>query len=392
MFRCSARRLISSSPTSTLQYRSSKSFAKGVGSREASSSSSALSSSITTAKEYRVGFIGLGNMGLPMALNLANNTNHINGDGSENHNNSNVSVVVFDTNEAACEIAECQGNGGVTLADSVSEIVGSLHNGSNVDAIFTMLPDSGAVDAVMDQIMYGVAFQKNLPKICVVDCSTVSPTTSRKWHDIWAERGHAMFDAPVSGGVKGAAAGALTFMVGCGNSEAASMEHVVRPLLQRMGPNIFVCGGPGAGSATKLCNNLALAAQMVGICEAMNLGEGLGVDPIVLAQVMNVSTAACWSSKVNNPHPAVATAVMKAIPATDGEEVVGPPASRGYQGGFGAKLMLKDLTLAVAAAEECGVMLPLTSTTKELYLSATAKGLGDKDFGVMLEYLKTYNE
>lgn len=331
-----------------------------------------------TAVNYRVGFIGLGNMGLPMALNLMSQTN--------------VSVLAYDTNQDVMK-ANC-GWPRMEMADSIHEIATfAAARDDGLDAIFTMLPSCAAVDAVMGQLKEGLNTTKDMARskpqtttsrCCFVDCSTVNPATSRHWYDVWKAAGHSMFDAPVSGGVKGATAGTLTFMVGSEKGDDESvLEGVVRPLLQCMGQNVVWCGGPGAGSATKLCNNLALAAQMVGICEALNLGERLGVDPVILTQVMNTSTAACWSSKVNNPHPAVALSMMKA----SGCE--GPPASRDYQGGFGAKLMLKDLGLAVAVAEECGVATPLTSTTQALYQSATSKGLGDKDFGVILEYLKT---
>lgn len=319
---------------------------------------------LSSTQGFRVGFIGLGNMGLPMALNLAKVKGNV--------------VYAFDTNPASR--ATAQGHERVEIVDSVAAIAAQA---DGLDAIFTMLPNCAAVDTVMGQIREGYGGKLSPQSPCIVDCSTVSVATSRHWHEIWASAGDCRhYDAPVSGGVVGAAAGTLTFMVGGGNPNDEAVESTVRPLLQMMGPHIFWCGGPGAGSATKLCNNLALAAQMVGICEAMNLGEGLGVDPVVLARVMNVSTAACWSSKVNNPHPAVASTVKNAL----GE---GSPAAREYRGGFGAKLMLKDLGLAVEAAEKCGISMPLTSTTKALYTSATANGFGDKDFGVMLEYLKT---
>lgn len=303
-----------------------------------------------------------------------------------------ASLLAYDTDESARAslLEQSQRAGKVDLADAASDL-----GAAECDAIITMLPGCGAVDAVMEQIRGGLNHasqqRQNGKKLALVDCSTVSPTTSRRWHSVWAEDGHAMFDAPVSGGVKGATAGTLTFMVGCREGTESStteetaatttFDQFVRPLLELMGERIVMCGGPGAGAATKLCNNLALAAQMVGICEALNLGEALGVDPVVLAEVMNTSTAACWSSRVNNPHPAVAAAMMRA----SGE---GPPASRDYEGGFASKLMLKDLGLALSAAEESAVALPLTATSKELYRLAALRGSGDKDFGVMLEFLK----
>ena len=163
-------------------------------------------------------------------------------------------------------------------------------------------------------------------------------------------------------------------MVGSSCSDE-TMREKVTPLLEQMGKRIVPCGGPGAGAAAKLCNNLALAAQMVGICEAMNLGEALGVDPIVLANVMNTSTAKSWSCEVNNPHPVVASQT-------------GSPASNNYDGGFGTKLMLKDLGLAVSAGKDARVALPIGTATKELYQLADLHGLGGKDFGVILKFLR----
>lgn len=300
----------------------------------------------------RVGFIGLGNMGLPMALNL---------------HWDDVHVVAFDVVPTACEAAVRQG---VTVASRASELLTEHRCGM----IVTMLPGCQAVHATMTELWNDAPNDESL---VVVDCSTVSPSTSRHWHEQWSQKGHVMLDAPVSGGVKGATDGTLTFMVGC--HQAQDLDKA-RPYLQLMGQRVVACGNPGTGSATKLCNNLALAAQMIGVCEAMNLGEALGVDPVVLADVMNQSTAKCWSSEVNNPHPMVATAK-----STNG---VGPPASRDYEGGFATKLMLKDLGLAVAAADEANVAMPLTASSKELYRLVHAHGLGTKDFGVMLKFLK----
>lgn len=303
----------------------------------------------SSQSKIRVGFIGLGNMGLPMSLNLAKETQ----------------VLAFDTNPKSCSVAE---ENGIQLAESVEEI-----GASDCHVIFTMLPGCTAVDAVMGELMQHIP-ESSLSRV-MVDCSTVSPSTSRRWHDMWQSQGHAMLDAPVSGGVKGAKDGTLTFMVGCDHDDALERAETY---LNMMGKKVIPCGGPGAGAAVKLCNNLALATQMIGICEAMNLGEALKVDPVVLAEVMNTSTAKCWSSEANNPHPVVAAT----------SQGVGPPASRDYQGGFGVRLMLKDLGLAVDAARDAGVALPLTSTSKELYKMTELRGFGEKDFGVMLQFLK----
>jgi 3-hydroxyisobutyrate dehydrogenase len=297
---------------------------------------------MSSSSAVRIGFVGLGNMGLPMCLNLA----------------LHQDVVAFDLNKNALQEAAA---GGAEPVESLEKV-----GASGCAVIFTMLPGCQAVDAVMPSLFASAS----TPSI-FVDCSTVSPSTSRKWHQEAINFNHTLVDAPVSGGVKGAQDATLTFMVGATDDSTAF--HQAQPLLELMGKRVISCGGPGTGAATKLCNNLALAAQMIGICEAMNLGEKLGVDPNTLAGVMNTSTAKCWSSEVNNPHPDVAD---------------GTPASNDYRGGFGSKLMLKDLGLAVAAGEEAGVALPLGTTSKELYRLATLRGMGDQDFGVMMQFLK----
>jgi 3-hydroxyisobutyrate dehydrogenase len=304
-----------------------------------------------------VAFIGLGNMGLPMAVNLMKKAQN--------------QILVFDTSKAARESAAAKG---LTLAESTEEIASS-----NCELVFTMLPNDKAVHGTMTSLQNVApsSSRSDKPRM-IIDCSTVSPSTSRYWHEQWkAHDGSVFMDAPVSGGVKGATEGTLTFMVGC---EGSAVPEIAQNNLEVMGKRVVVCGGPGTGAATKLCNNLALAAQMIGICEAMSLGEALSVDPVVLAEVMNTSTAKCWSSDVCNPHPAVA--MSKASQGTVS------PAYNNYEGGFGTKLMLKDLGLAVAAAEAAGVAVPLAASSKELYRIAVLNGLGEKDFGVMYQFLK----
>lgn len=269
---------------------------------------------------------------------------------------SGKQVVAFDKDDASLRKAEL---GGAQPAAGLEEL-------QDCGLVFTMLPGCSAVDIVMPTILEG----SNLEKRVFVDCSTVSPSTSRSWQEEARSQGHAYLDSPVSGGVKGAEEATLTFMVG---SDDADALEVARPYLEEMGKRVVPCGGSGTGSATKLCNNVALAAQMIGICEAMNLGESLGVEPSVLADVINTSTARCWSSEVNNPHPEVAQET---------------PAANDYNGGFGAILMLKDLGLAVSAGRELGVVMPQGSLSKDLYRTVVLEGLGDKDFGVMLKFLK----
>eukprot|EP00547_Thalassionema_nitzschioides_P001280 CAMPEP_0194217140 /NCGR_PEP_ID=MMETSP0156-20130528/20430_1 /TAXON_ID=33649 /ORGANISM="Thalassionema nitzschioides, Strain L26-B" /LENGTH=298 /DNA_ID=CAMNT_0038946097 /DNA_START=167 /DNA_END=1063 /DNA_ORIENTATION=+ len=290
----------------------------------------------------KIGFVGLGNMGLPMCMNLIQ---------------KNQEVMVHDLNKSAVQTVEMAGADPASALETLAK---------ECSIIITMLPGCQAVNSVMDKLIYSLG-----DPAVLIDCSTVSPATSRRWDQEATKHGHSLIDAPVSGGVKGAEAGTLTFMVGCEND--SETFGVAEPVLKMMGKRVIPCGGPGTGAATKLCNNLALSAQMVGICEAMNLGEALGVDPQTLADVMNESTAKCWSCEVNNPHPEVGD---------------GTPATNNYEGGFATNLMLKDLGLAVAAGNDVGVSLPVGVQTKEMYRLASLRGLGDKDFGVILQFLR----
>ena len=240
------------------------------------------------------------------------------------------------------------------------EVVASLDDLQDCDVWITMLPNDAAVDETLSQLV-------SSPRL-VMDCSTVDPQTSRKWN----QRFDAFVDAPVSGGVKGATDGTLTFMVGGDAVEEA------RPYLSSMGSRVIHCGGSGTGAAAKLCNNVALAAQMAGICEALRLGEALDLDPKVLTDVMNQSTAGCWSSRVNNPHPDV------------GENT---PATRDYNGGFACRLMLKDLELALGAARRTNAAVPVADLTRKLYNAISEHtDWGHKDFGVLLQFLESYSD
>ena len=181
--------------------------------------------------------------------------------------------------------------------------------------------------------------------------------------------GAVMVDAPVSGGVGGAEAGTLTFMVG-GTDDAFERSKAV---LEIMGANIVHCGGVGTGEVAKLCNNLVLGISMAGVCEAMNLGVQMGIDKKKLADIMNTSTARCWSSDTYNPCPGV---------------MEGVPASRGYEGGFGSALMQKDLGLVMDAGKTMGAPLPMGASAHQLYSFMSAHGAGQKDFGALYEFLQ----
>lgn len=205
-----------------------------------------------------------------------------------------------------------------------------------------------------------------------IDCSTIDPSTSRRVAEsvstATSARSH-FVDAPMSGGVVGATAGTLTFMIGC----AESLVPRVEPVLLRMGKQVLHCGKQGTGLSAKLANNYLLAVNNIATAEAMNLGIRWGLEPKKLAGILNTSTGKCWPSEINNPVPGV---------------VETAPASRDYSGGFGISLMRKDLGLAIKAAEEAGARLELSAKTREVYEGAEqddrCKG---KDFSVVYRYI-----
>ena len=203
-----------------------------------------------------------------------------------------------------------------------------------------------------------------------IDCSTIDPSTSRQVAQSVVDAGQGTFvDAPMSGGVVGATAGTLTFMVG---AEAALMARV-EPVLLKMGRKALHCGDQGAGLSAKLANNYLLAINNIATAEAMNLGMKWGLDPKKLAGVINVSTGRCWPSEVNNPVRGVVEAA---------------PAGRDFQGGFGIALMKKDLRLAVVAAREAGARMELAEAAQEVYEEASRReDCQGRDFSVVYRYL-----
>ena len=266
-------------------------------------------------------------------------------------------VMAFDLSPAALDAAK---GVGASSASSVAEIAQSCQN------IITMLPSTSHVESTfMDPngiLPTAIAAGGDSSRI-FIDCSTIDPVASKALHNATeaASTKFQMLDAPVSGGVGGAENGTLTFMVG-GN--ATTVEEAT-PLLKDMGSNVVHCGGAGTGEVAKLCNNLSLAVSMVGTSEAMNLGERLGIDPKVLAKIMNTSTARCWSSDTYNPCPGV---------------MEGVPSSRGFTGGFANGLMEKDLFLALGAARASGSPIPLGSAAHALYSILKTNGKEELDF------------
>lgn len=208
--------------------------------------------------------------------------------------------------------------------------------------IITMLPESEHVNKVYTSLYSSIE-----PKDRFIDSSTIDPIVSQSFATELRSRGAFAFDAPVSGGVVGAANGTLTFMVGGDEG-----FEDVKPVLSYMGKNIIHCGGNGTGQVVKLCNNMMLAISMMGVSETMLMGTKLGMDPQILASILNTSTGKCWSSEINNPYPGV---------------VKTAPASREYQGGFSNKLMAKDLRLAMKAAESAHVDPVLGKMANSVY-------------------------
>jgi 3-hydroxyisobutyrate dehydrogenase len=325
----------------------------------------------------KIAFIGLGQMGRHMASNLLK---------------AGHSLIVCDASPAAVEA--------FTRAHptaSVAATPGAAAATPGATAVITMLPSSPHVRACYEEGGSRGIFGAARPGTLLVDCSTINPGVAASVGGAAAARGLAFVDAPVSGGVGGAEAGTLTFMVG----GPAPAFAAAQPLLGAMGRNIVHVGGPGAGCAAKLCNNLVLGASMLAVAEAMQLGKRLGVDAHVLAGIINTSSGKCWSSEVRGcTHSARVRARTHAhfTAPPPNHQVYNPvpgvcpsaPASRDYAGGFAAALMLKDLNLALEAAHATGATLPATATASTWYSLATAatgKAAPPKDFSSVYEVL-----
>lgn len=288
----------------------------------------------------KIAFIGLGNMGAPMARNLLK---------------AGHQLQLFDLNTTILnELA--------ALGGRISE--SPKHAAQGAELVITMLPAAAHVRSVYlgdDGVLAGIG--SGVP---AVDCSTIDPQTIRDVAAIAAKQGVILGDAPVSGGTGGAQAGTLTFMVG------ASDKHfeTLKPVLAQMGKNIVHCGDIGTGQIAKICNNMLLGITMIGVAEAMALGDTLGIDTEVLAKIINTSTGRCWSSEIYNPWPGIVDTA---------------PASRGYTGGFGAELMLKDLGLATEAARVAHQPVILGAVAQQLYQAMSLRGEGGKDFSAIVE-------
>ncbi|HUE94749.1 3-hydroxyisobutyrate dehydrogenase [Pseudomonas sp.] len=287
-----------------------------------------------------IGFLGLGNMGGPMALNLLK---------------AGHTLTVFDLSPASlARLVEAGASAAVSPADIAQ---------SDAELIISMLPAAAHVKSVY--LGANGLLAQVQPGVLLIDCSTIDPLSAREVAKAAAEHGNPMLDAPVSGGTGGATAGTLTFMVG---GSLADFDRA-QPILAAMGKNIVHCGDAGNGQVAKVANNMLLGISMIGVAEAMALGVSLGMDASVLAGIINTSSGRCWSSDTYNPFPGVLETA---------------PAARGYSGGFGTDLMLKDLGLASEAAKQVGQPVILGALAQQLYQSFSAQGNGGLDFSAII--------
>lgn len=291
----------------------------------------------------KIAFIGLGNMGRPMALNL---------------HRAGYALQAFDLSASACADGAAQG---LALAASAQDAA------AGAEVVISMLPGGAQVEALYlgAQGLLGQMAAGSL----LIDSSTIAAGTSVALAQAAAAHQIEALDAPVSGGTGGAAAGTLTFMVG---ANAAALERA-RPVLEKMGSNIFHAGAAGAGQSAKICNNMLLAILMIGTAEALALGQANGLDPQVLSEIMRRSSGGNWALEKYNPMPGV---------------MAQSPAARAYSGGFATDLMLKDLGLAQDSASAVRASTPLGGLARSLYAAHSLGGNGALDFSSVLGLLQ----
>ena len=287
-----------------------------------------------------IGFIGLGNMGGPMAANLVRHGHTVHG---------------FDLSRPSLDAAAALG---VTIApDAKAAIAGA-------DIVVTMLPAGKHVTSVHSDLAPSAS-----PGALFIDCSTIDVDSARQAHALAGDAGLLSVDAPVSGGTGGATAGTLTFMVG--GEDAAFAQ--AKPILEAMGKKIVHCGGPGAGQAAKICNNMILGISMIAVSEAFVLAEKLGLSPQALFDVASTSSGQCWSLTTYCPVPG---------------PVPGSPANNQYRPGFAAGLMLKDLRLSQEAAASVGAHTALGRHAAEIYAAFDAAGQSGSDFSAIVNAIR----
>ncbi len=291
----------------------------------------------------RIGFIGLGNMGGPMAANLAKAGHAVSG---------------FDLSQAALDQAEAAG---ITIAENPTAAVEAA------EVVVTMLPAGQHVRGLYlgEEGLLARAPEGSL----LIDSSTIDVGTARTVHEAAAAAGQDFVDAPVSGGVAGAQQASLTFMCGGGAAAFARAE----PFLAEMGRNVIHAGGGGNGQAVKVCNNMILGISMLGVCEAFALAEKLGLDDKVLFDISSESSGSCWAMLNHLPVPGI---------------VEGSAANRDYRPGFAATLMLKDLRLSQEAANQVGAATPLGAEAAALFGLFVNGGQGDLDYSAIIKMIK----
>lgn len=288
-----------------------------------------------------IAFIGLGNMGGPMAANLAKAGHEVRG---------------FDVVEEARDRAAEQGISIIETAEEAAQ---------GAEVVFTSLPNGGLVKQVLESVLAANEDAKTY-----VDVSTIAVAEARELADTVGKAGSAFLDAPVSGGIAGAAAGTLAFMVG-GTAEDFAK---VKPLLDIMGKSVTHCGDIGNGQAVKACNNMILAVQQIVLAEALVLGERLGLDHQAFYDVVSNATGNSWSLSVNAPVPDI-------VPSS--------PANNDFKPGFAAALMLKDLKLAMAAADDTKTDTVLGRIAEEQYASFVDEGHGGLDFSAIISEVRS---
>ncbi|BCX19091.1 MAG: 3-hydroxyisobutyrate dehydrogenase [Geminicoccaceae bacterium] len=287
----------------------------------------------------RIGFLGLGNMGGPMAANLVK-AGHV--------------VAGFDpVPEARARLESAGGEAAGTIAEAVA----------GAEIVLSMLPEGRHVREAY--LGTGGVLDAAAPGTLLIDCSTIDVATARAVAAAAAERGLSMLDAPVSGGVAGATAATLTFMVG---GDEAAFDRA-RPILEAMGKAVIHAGPSGNGQAAKICNNMMLGIQMISVCEAMALAEKLGLSHQTLFEIASKSSGQCWSLTSYCPVPGP-------VPAS--------PANRGYKPGFTVAMMLKDLKLAQEAAQSVGARTPLGAEAYQLYNLFASEATRGLDFSAIM--------
>ena len=287
-----------------------------------------------------IAFIGLGNMGGPMAANLVK---------------AGHRVIGYDVSAACCEGAKASG---AAIAQSARDAV------AEAEVAITMLPAGQHVLSVWTEIVPAVKSGALL-----IDCSTIDLDNARKAHALAADHGRASLDAPVSGGVAGAQAATLTFMTGGTRQAFAEAE----PILATMGKRVVHCGEAGAGQAAKICNNMMLGISMIGVAEAFILAEKIGLSHQALFDVASTSSGQCWSLTSYCPVPGL-------VPTS--------PANNGYKPGFAAALMLKDLRLAQEAALASGAATPLGAEAAQIYALFAGSGHANEDFSGIINFVR----